>query len=38
MYKDLKNKSIIITGGSGFLGSQFSEAFLKQNSRIIKIK
>lgn len=35
MYKDLKNKSIIITGGSGFLGSQFSEAFLKQDSKII---
>jgi len=35
MYKDLINKSIIITGGSGFLGSQFTNAFLKAKSKVI---
>ena len=35
MFNDLKKKTVIITGGSGFLGSQFVEAFQNKNSNII---
>jgi short-subunit dehydrogenase len=35
MYKDLINKSIIISGGSGFLGLQFSRGFLKSKTNVI---
>lgn len=37
---NLENKNIIITGGSGFLGNQITEAFLneKSNVYIIDIK
>ena len=34
MYRDLNNKNIILTGGSGFLGKQITAAFLKNNSNI----
>lgn len=33
-FKDLKNKNVIITGGSGFIGKQISKAFLEQGSKI----
>ena len=29
-----KNKNVIISGGSGFLGEQISQAFLKQGSNV----
>jgi NAD(P)-dependent dehydrogenase (short-subunit alcohol dehydrogenase family) len=32
--KDLKNKNVVITGGLGFLGSQFSSAFIKNQSNV----
>lgn len=35
MFNDLKKKTVIITGGSGFLGSQFVNAFQRKNSNII---
>lgn len=35
MFNDLKKKTVIITGGNGFLGSQFVEAFKNKNSNII---
>ena len=35
MYKDLQNKTIAITGGLGFLGSQFSNAFIEQGSNVV---
>ena len=37
---NLENKNVIITGGSGFLGNQITEAFLneKSNVYIIDIK
>jgi NAD(P)-dependent dehydrogenase (short-subunit alcohol dehydrogenase family) len=35
MYKDLKDKVIIISGGSGFLGMQFCKSFLKAKSFVI---
>ena len=35
MYKDLKNKNIILTGGSGFFGKQIVEAFKLSGSNII---
>ncbi len=35
MYSDLKNKIIILTGGSGFLGQQIVKAFTSTNSKII---
>lgn len=35
MFSDLKNKNVIITGGSGFLGSQITEAFLKEQCNVI---
>jgi len=34
VYSDLKNKNIILTGGSGFLGSQIIKGFLKAKSKI----
>ncbi len=34
MYRDLKNKNIIVTGGSGFLGRQIVKAFKSTNSNI----
>ena len=33
-FLDLKNKNVIISGGSGFLGEQISQAFLKQGSNV----
>ena len=33
-FLDLKNKNVIISGGSGFLGEQISQAFLKQGSKV----
>ena len=35
MYSDLKNKIIILTGGSGFLGQQIVKAFESIKSKII---
>ena len=35
MYRDLKNKNIILTGGSGFLGRQITNAFKAAGSNII---
>ena len=35
MYSDLKNKNIVLTGGSGFLGEQIIEAFKLAGSNII---
>ena len=35
MYRDLKNKNIILTGGAGFLGKQITNAFQKAKSNII---
>ena len=32
---DLKNKNIVITGGLGFLGSQFAKAFIENQSNVI---
>jgi len=34
VYRDLKNKNIIVTGGSGFLGRQIVKAFKSTNSNI----
>ena len=34
MYKDLKNKNVIITGGVGFLGTQIVNAFIKSKSNV----
>ena len=31
---NLNNKNIVITGGSGFLGSQITEALLKQKANV----
>jgi len=36
-FEDLKNKTIIITGGSGFLGSQFIKSFLDIGSNVVNI-
>ena len=36
-FEDLKNKTIIITGGSGFLGSQFVESFLNIGSNVVNL-
>ena len=33
-FADLKNKNIVITGGTGFLGKQISDAFLEQGSKV----
>jgi NAD(P)-dependent dehydrogenase (short-subunit alcohol dehydrogenase family) len=35
VYRDLKNKNIILTGGSGFLGRQITNAFKAAGSNII---
>ena len=35
LYTDLKNKTIVITGGLGFLASQFIKAFEYNASKII---
>jgi NAD(P)-dependent dehydrogenase (short-subunit alcohol dehydrogenase family) len=35
LYPDLKNKTIIITGGLGFLASQFTKAFCLNSSKVI---
>ena len=35
MYRDLKNKNIILTGGSGFLGKQIANAFKLIGSNVI---
>ena len=35
MFKDLVGKIVIITGGNGFLGTQFTDAFLKNGSKVI---
>ena len=37
IYTDLKNKTIIITGGLGFLASQFIKAFKNNSSNVIII-
>ena len=34
---NLKNKTIIITGGAGFLGYQHSEAILERGGKLILI-
>ena len=34
MYRDLNNKNIILTGGSGFLGKQIANSFLKNKSNV----
>ena len=33
-FLDLKNKNVIISGGSGFLGEQISETFINQGSNV----
>ena len=33
-FQDLKNKNVVITGGSGFIGKQISKAFLDQGSKV----
>jgi NAD(P)-dependent dehydrogenase (short-subunit alcohol dehydrogenase family) len=33
-FSDLKNKNVIISGGSGFLGNQISQAFINQGSNV----
>lgn len=35
MFKDLNNKTVVITGGNGFLGSQFVKEFLEYNANVI---
>ena len=35
MFKDLKKKTVIITGGNGFLGGQFVKAFLEKESNVL---
>ena len=37
MFKDLKKKVVVITGGSGFLGKQYSNAFLKNQCQVINL-
>jgi len=37
MFKDLRNKKVIITGGMGFLGKQISKAFFNAKSKVIII-
>ena len=37
MFKDLNNKNIIITGGLGFLASQFTEALIDKKCNVILI-
>ena len=33
-FQDLKNKNVIVTGGSGFIGKQICTAFLSQGSNV----
>jgi len=35
MYNDLKNKTVIVTGGLGFLGSQISSSFYSIGAKVI---
>tara|TARA_Y100000816_G_C26104792_1_gene586680 strand:- start:3293 stop:4042 length:750 start_codon:yes stop_codon:yes gene_type:complete len=37
MFHDLKKKVVVITGGSGFLGKQYSNAFLKNKCKVINL-
>ena len=37
MFKDLKKKVVVITGGSGFLGQQYCLAFLKNKCQVINL-
>jgi NAD(P)-dependent dehydrogenase (short-subunit alcohol dehydrogenase family) len=37
MYKNLKNKTVIITGGNGFLGQQISNAFYAAEANVVII-
>ena len=37
MFKDLSNKNIIVTGGLGFLASQFTEALIECNCNVILV-
>jgi NAD(P)-dependent dehydrogenase (short-subunit alcohol dehydrogenase family) len=37
MFDDLKKKVVIITGGSGFFGSQLVEEYLKNDAKVINI-
>jgi len=34
---NLKDKSVLITGSDGFLGSHLVERFLKENCNILKV-
>jgi len=34
----LKNKTILITGGAGFIGSHLTESLVKENAKADKIK
>ncbi len=34
-FRDLKNKVVVITGGNGFLGTQFTKTFLSVNSKVV---
>ncbi len=34
IFKDLEKKNVVITGGSGFLGSQITKAFIKTKSNV----
>ena len=37
MFLDLKKKVVVVTGGSGFLGKQYCNAFLKNNFKVINL-
>ena len=37
MFQDLKNKTVVITGGSGFLGSQISSSFKSAGANVVVI-
>lgn len=37
MFNDLKKKVVVITGGSGFLGKQYCNAFLKNKCKVINL-
>ena len=37
MFLDLKKKVVVVTGGSGFLGKQYCNAFLKNKSKVINL-
>tara|TARA_Y100000996_G_scaffold412141_1_gene397586 strand:+ start:511 stop:678 length:168 start_codon:yes stop_codon:yes gene_type:complete len=34
-FKDLKNKVVLLTGGSGFFGKQITRAFLENGSKVV---